>query len=78
MTPITDWTGLPLTLTAHHLAAIYGLHLKTVRTKAAQGDPGLPAPAFDHPWRWRKADVKRHYETASPEWLRKARRQHAA
>jgi len=68
-----DWSGLPLTLTAHHIAAIYGLHVKTVRVKAAAGDPGLPLPAFDKPWRWRRDDVRRHYETASVEGIRRAR-----
>jgi len=74
---VSDWSALPLVLDAHDIAGLYRLHAKTVRAKAAAGDPGLPAPALDRPWRWRREDVRRHFETVTVDGIRRARRQAA-
>jgi hypothetical protein len=64
---VTEWDSLPLTLRAQHIAAIYGLSLYQVRALVRRGDRSqIPAPAFISPNRWRKADVRKHFESASP------------
>jgi len=70
---VTDWGQLPLTLNAHHVAAIYGLKWCTVLSKIGSGE--VAAPFADKPWRWRKADVKAHYERLSLHGVRRARLQ---
>lgn len=68
---VRDWNELPLTLRMKDIAAIYDLAEKTVRRRVEQRDPSIPRPNFIQPYRWRKADVRRHYETASLEEQRR-------
>ena len=71
---VTDWDQLPLTLRAQHLAATYDLSLYRVRALMRKGDTTqIPRPAFISPARWRKSDVRRHYERADPVEQRLAR-----
>lgn len=63
---ITSFDQLPLTLRMAHIAALYDLCIDTVRDKVEQGDTvAIPRPSFVRPYRWRKADVQRHYDHAS-------------
>lgn len=70
---VTEWTSLPLTLDAKHVAAIYGFEWRTVLRKV--GSREVPMPFADRPYRWRKADVKAHYERMSLHGTRRARLQ---
>jgi hypothetical protein len=69
---VRDWSELPLTLHMRHIAAIYALHEKTVRSKVEKADPSIPRPAFLRPYRWRKSDVRKHYEEWSVAQHRRA------
>lgn len=73
---VTDWAALPITLNAHHVAAIYGFEWRTVLRKIGSGE--VAAPFADKPWRWRKADVKAHYERLSLHTTRRARLKQAS
>lgn len=59
---VTDWSQLPLTLRMTHIAAIYDLHIKTVRNKVERHAIDIPQPAFIRPYRWRRDDVRAHFE----------------
>lgn len=69
---VHDWRELPLTLRMRDIAAIYGLHERTVRTKVERGDEDIPRPNFLRPYRWRKSDVQAHYEGHSVRDQRRA------
>lgn len=71
---VTSWDTLDLILRAQDLAAIYGLSLDQVRRLVRKGDTTqIPRPAFISPNRWRREDVRRHFERAEPVEQRAAR-----
>ncbi len=69
-----DWDRYPITLKVPQVAEIYGaMKPDTVRRAIRARDPSLPTPFMDRPWRWRKADVIRHYQQLELSDLRRAR-----
>ena len=60
-------------LRIHEVAARYAVSEKTIRRKLIARDGSIAAPAFDHPWRWRAADVERHIATSSVTDLQRTR-----
>jgi hypothetical protein len=72
MNPVTDWSQLPITLDAHQVAAVYGF--KSWRTACRKiGTREIAQPFADRPHRWRKSDVKAHYERLTLHGTRRAR-----
>lgn len=69
---VTSWNDLPLTLRMQDIAGIYGINVWTVRKKVERGDEDVPRPAFARPYRWRREDVRKHYEGHSIGEQRKA------
>lgn len=57
-----NWEALPLTLRMADIAAIYAISIRTVRDKVERGDEDIPRPNFVRPYRWRRDEVRRHYE----------------
>lgn len=72
--PSQDWIALPMTLRIRHLATIYGLKESSMRKAVRLGDPSVPKPFVDRPYRFRKADVQKHYERLELFDVRMARR----
>jgi hypothetical protein len=70
------WDDYPLTLTMRQVAEIFGINEQTVRKRVVRCSPLIPPPSFIRPYAWRREDVKRFYETASVEGLRRAIAQH--
>lgn len=70
---VRDWSDLPLTLRMADVAAIYSLSLKTVRRCIERNDPSVPRPNFLNPYRWRRQDVRQHYDRITLEEQRRAR-----
>jgi len=71
MNPVTDWSQVPITLDAHQVGAVYGLAWRTVLRKI--GTREIAQPFADAPYRWRKSDVKAHYERLTLHGTRRAR-----
>jgi len=72
--PDISWDRYPITLRVPHLCEIYGgLKPDTLRRAILRGDPSLPLPFMDRPWRWRKAEVQRHYNRLTLRDVRNAR-----
>lgn len=62
---LTAWDQLPLTVTAKYVAQLYSLHPRTLYLKLKQGSSDVPQPAFLRPIRWRRDDVRKHFENHS-------------
>lgn len=61
----------PITMTPHHIAAIYQRTVGAVR-KACQLQRFIPAPFKHRPYLWRRVDVLRDVEGARGGFMRKA------
>lgn len=71
--PFCSWDAVPLTVSLKQVAALYDLHWKTAQVKVRRGDASLPRPFLDRPYRFRKSDVKAHYERVNLADVRRAR-----
>jgi hypothetical protein len=73
MTPLVDWTKYGLMLRVADIADIYGIKPTTVRQAMRLHDGSVPEPCADRPYRFRKADVMKHYDRLELSDLRRAR-----
>lgn len=68
-----DWATVPGTCRLRHVAVIYSVNEDTARAGIRRGDPSLPTPFADRPYRFRKIDVQRHYGRLELTDVRRAR-----
>lgn len=68
-----DWGAVPGTLKVWHLSSIYGVAEETLRAALRRGDPSLPTPFADRPYRFRKSEVVAHYARLELSDMRRAR-----
>ena len=73
--PDATFDKYPPTLLVPHIAELYGLRPDTVRKNLQHGDPSMPPPFMNRPWRWRKTEVQRHYNRLTLRDVRQARAQ---
>lgn len=71
--PAVEWAKYGLTLRVRHIAEIYDLKPDSIRKALRNGDPSVPHPFADRPYRFRKSNVMQHYERLELSDLRRAR-----
>lgn len=62
---LQDWRAYPPLLDAHHISAIYGFTVKTVRKMWQTRNPKVPTPCMSRPYKVRRDDAKRHFDRLS-------------
>ena len=73
--PDPTFDKYPPTMLAVHVAELYAMKPDTLRRAVRVGDPSVPPPFMDKPWRWRKSEVQRHYNRLTLRDVRQARAQ---
>lgn len=57
-----DWRSMKPMMRCEDLTAIYDYTLLTIRKMVQQRNPKVPTPCSARPYRFRREDVRRHYE----------------